>query len=711
MIGLWLVASAALAADLSGEVRARGTGDPIAGADVQLPDGTHVVTDPDGRFSAVLPAGPHVLPVSAPGWQSGDLSVEMPHSGVAQVWLRPAPVTLEIVVEAKAESPHKSRQVLDRERVEKVPGAFDDPFRLAQSLPGVASTPEYSPTSGALVLRGAAPGESRVFLDGVELPYLYHFQQYASVVHSRLLEELAIYPSAFGASWGDAVGGVAAVRTRRPDPVRTHGGVNLNTITGGAWVQAPLKGGRAVSLSGRRSFADLFDSSNDQYTSWPVFWDYMGGAEQRLDSGGRLGITLLGAGDSYGRYVGDTGLLDPVGRDQAPDFRFSRAFHGAIASSELNGATSSHQSTLGLTHDRWGGELTGGMQDRRALQTVARHTSRFLVTDWLSVATGGDGTVNTVQRDVQVDQAWLELAAEVPLMAHGVDIRDQWSRVRGGVWVEPQVKLGPVELQPGLRLQGDSLVQASAVEPRIGAEADLGESVQLHAAGGRHTQAPEVDAVARATDALDLIDSWQAVAGVNWAVAGRWELGVEGWGRTLTGAVVDKAGAPVQTVSGQAGGVELTTRYRLRDLFFAYASVSLARSVRGGAPADYDQPLIVNLVGSWDFAEGWNAGLRYRYASGLPYSPLDGLYSADTDTWAPVPKAPNAARLPDYQKVDVHLERAWAFKQWTLTGYLEAWWVPSGSNAMYVVHSYDYSESAAVAGPPFLPLMGLRADL
>jgi hypothetical protein len=27
------------------------------------------------------------------------------------------------------------------------------------------------------------------------------------------------------------------------------------------------------------------------------------------------------------------------------------------------------------------------------------------------------------------------------------------------------------------------------------------------------------------------------------------------------------------------------------------------------------------------------------------------------------------------------------------------------------VHAYDYSQSATVAGPPILPLMGLRADL
>jgi hypothetical protein len=698
------------AAPVALEVRERGTGDPVSGAVVVAQD-VEVAVDDAGRARVELPPGAHELTVLAPGWTPEVVRVEVPQGAPVRVFLRPEPAAVEIVVEARAPSPHMSRQVLDRERVEKVPGAFDDPFRLAQSLPGVASTPEYSPTSGALVLRGAAPGESRVFLDGVELPYLYHFQQYASVVHSRLLDELAIYPSAPGPAWGDAIGGIAEVRTRRPDPVRTHGGVNLNTITGGAWVQAPVGERTAVSLSARRSFADLFDSSNDQYTVWPVFWDYLAGVEQALAAGGRIGLTLLGAGDSYGRYVGDTGLLDPVSRAEAPDFRFRRAFHGAILTAELHGAASTHTSTLGLTHDAWGGELPGGRQDRRALQPTARHISRFTVTDHWTLSTGGDGTVTAVQREVAAARPWPELGEEVPLLAHGTDLDDSQTRIRGGVWAEPRWTRGIARIQPGLRLQGDALVGALAVEPRMGLAVQATEILRLYAAGGRTTQAPTVDAVLRSERPLGLMDSWQGVVGTDWAVAGRWEIGLEGWVRAVDNAVVDEVGAPVRTVDGEAGGVELTSRYRLRERFFTYGSVAVGRSLRGGAPADYDQPLIVNLVASWDFAPGWNAGLRYRYASGLPYTPLSGSYDGDTDTWDPVAGAANSARLPNYQKLDAHLEKAWAFRTWTLTGYFEAWWVPSGSNAMYVVHSYDYSQSATVAGPPFLPLVGVRADL
>jgi hypothetical protein len=692
-------------------VRARvlvhGSGDPVEGAALRC-GGAEVHTDPAGE--AALPPCDGPVEVRAVGYITQELSVDPGRGGVWRVHLKPEPTIAEVVVEARAESPHPSRQVLDRERVEKVPGAFEDPFRLAQSLPGVASTPEYSPSAGAFVLRGAAPGESRVFFDGVELPYLYHFQQYASVVHSRLLDELAVYPSSTGPAWGDAVGGVAAIRSRRADPLRAHAGVNVNAITGAGYVLTPIGEHLSLSASARRSFADLLDDANDQYTVWPAFWDYLTRVDRRV-SGGSYGLTLIGAGDRYGRYVGDTGLMDPLAQAAAPDLRFERAFHGAMLHADLVRGSARHESVVALVVDRWAADVGAEGQLRQTLAPQLRHQTTARLGDRLTLAGGGDLRAPRVQREVDARRGWPELQAEAPLLAQGAPLDDTLSRVTGGVWAEPRLRLGPALLRGGLRVQADSLVQAAALEPRLSAEVEATPDLRLRAAFGRTTQAPEADSVARAADPLRLIDAWQGLAAVDWAVAGRWELGAEAWARRVDGAVLDLPGAPVAQVDGEAYGVELTTRSRIRERFFAYASLALARSFRADAPGPFDQPVIANAVVSWDPTDAWNLGLRWRLASGLPYTPLSGEYEGNTDTWSPVQGDAYSARLPTYQKLDLHVERAWAFPSWTLTGYLEAWWVPARGNAMYVVHAYDYSQSATVAGPPILPLMGLRADL
>jgi len=728
---MWfLLLSAAISGELSGQVLELGTGDPLPDSLVQVAHPTKVftaITDDRGSFRVTLPDSPGELQLVAShgGHLPGERSIDWPSDTSVRFVLTPAPPPPEIVVEAHRPSDHAVRHVLDRERVEKTPGTFDDPVRLVQALPGVAVTPEYSPTAGVLAVRGAAPAESRVFLDGIEIPYLYHFQNYASVIHSRLLDEVALYPSAFSAEWGDAVGGVAAVTTRRPDPARVHGGVNLNAITTGAYVQAPLEqvDDAAVSLSGRRSIADLIDDSNDQYTVWPVFWDYLG----RLDLGRgdrTLAITAVGAGDGYGRYPGDTATFDPLERADAPDFRFRRAFHGLTAAAQLGDEDQLHRMTVGFTQDQQQGELADEAQLRRERALSLRHRTDLFTLDALRWAFGGDARVAGVYREANPSRSWTELGAEAPLLATGIPVDEKLLRVSGGVWGSPAIHRGPHVVQTGLRVQADSLSGGWSPEPRLSLVSELADVHRLRLAAGRYSQAPSADALSPTTGLpeLGLTTSDQVAAGLDLMLGGRLELTTDIYGRFTRDAVeVDPADADglgaVRVRDARAGGIELVTRTRSRAHYFFSASVVLSRSQRRDGEdtpwvlGDYDQPFAFNLVMSWDFAPDWNGGLRYRFASGLPVTPLSGSYDGDTDSYRPVPLAENSDRLPNYQKVDLHLEHAWTFPTWTLVGYLEAWWVPPGSNAMYYVYSYDYTEAESVAGPPFVPLLGLRAEI
>ena len=144
-----------------------------------------------------------------------------------------------------------------------------------------------------------------------------------------------MYPSAFGSAYGDATGGVVAVTTRQADSRKVHGAAEANLVIAGGLVTTPAGDGGALSMSGRRSFADLLESSNDQYTLWPVFWDYLGRYDRELSPDHRLWLTGLGAGDSYGRSAGDAAVLDPLEQEDNPAFTFGRRFHGVMLGHEL----------------------------------------------------------------------------------------------------------------------------------------------------------------------------------------------------------------------------------------------------------------------------------------------------------------------------------------------------------------------------------------
>src|SRR5205823_6312709 len=80
---------------------------------------------------------------------------------------RPAEVT-DVRVRAAPAAPAMS--TFTRAEIRQLPGAFGDPFRAIEAMPGV--TPIVSGVPFFYV-RGAPPGNVGYFFDGVRVPYLY----------------------------------------------------------------------------------------------------------------------------------------------------------------------------------------------------------------------------------------------------------------------------------------------------------------------------------------------------------------------------------------------------------------------------------------------------------------------------------------------------------------------------------------------------------
>ena len=703
-----ILLAVAAAAELSGQVRERGTGDALPGSLIRV-EGQELTADADGRWAVELPGdGPWTVVILGP--EHEELVVSADPSEPLLVFVRRAPPPPVIVVEAERVEPHHSAQVLDRERITKAPGTHDDPVRLLQSMPGVAQTPEYSPTAGELAVRGSATGESRYYLDGVEVPYLFHFHQYSSVFHARLLDELAFYPSTFGAPYGNATGAVVEARSRQPDPVRLHGGVHWNFVMAGGWVTAPVGENGGVSVSARRSYQDL-KGTNDQYTFWPRFWDYLARYDHDLGQH-HIALTVFGAGDGYGRYIGDTQELNPLEAESAGDFRYDRDFHAAAFRLENSLDGAELRTSVALVQDTWGGSIGPSSQTRLHRYTWLRHDAMVtLGTHALSMGL----EVKPERLNLLTDSTSVlpDVAKEAPLLASGMPTDEQIDRLLAGVYAEGTVRAGSWTVRPGVRGQWDTITGQPGIDPRLSARWE-GDHLRFRAGAGRYSMSPRLDAFSTTLGEPDLglAISDQASVGVDLILAGRWELGIEGWGKSFEDVVVQDVGEPARAVSGSAWGVEFTHRYRLKDHFFSWASVTVGRAVREDAPFDFDQPFAVNVVGSWDFRPLWNVGARYRYATGLPYTPVEGgLYNATTDSYDALRGQTNSARLPSYQKFDVHLERTLELRRWSLVAYCELWWVPEKNNVMYLAYSYDWSETATVAGPGFMPLLGLRAEI
>jgi hypothetical protein len=120
---------------------------------------------------------------------------------------------------------------------------------VVQNLPGVSRAPFGL---GLLVVRGSAPQDTRFYVDGVEIPILFHFGGLTSVVASEALASLDFYPGDFGARFGRALGGTVEAHTK--DARREWHGVAQLDVAGGQIAAERLAAAASPRL--RRSWID-----------------------------------------------------------------------------------------------------------------------------------------------------------------------------------------------------------------------------------------------------------------------------------------------------------------------------------------------------------------------------------------------------------------------------------------------------------------------
>src|SRR5690606_4876040 len=112
------------------------------------------------------PSAPTVTPDGA---APPELPEAEPLEGLGEAEDVEATVTVSV---ARRPPKEVSRTSLRVAEIEKVPGVAGDPLAVVQNLAGVARS---GFGTGQLIVRGAAPEDSRVFVDGMEIPLIYHF--------------------------------------------------------------------------------------------------------------------------------------------------------------------------------------------------------------------------------------------------------------------------------------------------------------------------------------------------------------------------------------------------------------------------------------------------------------------------------------------------------------------------------------------------------
>jgi hypothetical protein len=734
------------------------TEQPLQDVEVRIGD-LAVVTGAEGSFVfEELDAGvvevelfrdPDVGPVLVAETITGDTQLEV----VYRVELRTEEslepgVLMEIVVRPPSQNLAASGTRMSAEAARTVPGSGGDVVRVVESMPGVARA---GAGQGTLVVWGAAPEDTRVYLDGVPLPRLYHESGVRSVVHPQFVDSISLIPGGWGAPWGRGLGGIVLVETTTPQTEGVSGVLGADAYDASGAIAWLGKQGVSAGVAGRvgviRPLARQFASESEEFVPVPQFWDVQARTTVELDPARTLTLAAIASGDDVQRGLDNADPAQVVRENRA--LSFARVY----ADYEAGDGDSTFEFTPWAGVESFDTSAAVGFSTtndaRDTLSAGARLTQRARVGAVLELHHGAD--VEWARTRVERQGSLALPPREGDPRVFGQAPPDQQASdnftattLSLAWWGEARLsnRAETLRLVPGLRL--DPHIQSASrrtpvtpvvpevgiarsdlrLEPRIQAEADLHRTLTLRSAFGQYHQfaaAADLSSVF-GTPSLPVASARHALAGVTWRIGELLSMeatAFHSWSEDL--AVRNASDSPavsealVASGSGRARGVQVLLRRELQNGVFGWVAWTVSRSERRDATSpswrlfDYDQTHVGTAVLGWQPSERWDLSGRARYASGLPRTPVLGAdYDATRDRYEPRFGGVNTIRLPSFVQLDLRAAHTFPLRTGKLMVYLEVLNVTNRANAEEFVFAPDFSERDIIRGLPVLPFMGAQ---
>ncbi|HUJ57409.1 MAG TPA: TonB-dependent receptor [Kofleriaceae bacterium] len=744
---LVLIASAAGAETISGTIVDRASKQPVGGATITVGSELAASAD-DGTFAVTLPPGAYTVSVTADWLAPATRKVTLVRGKdvVLVIEVDPAHAPAGEQIEVHGIAPTAVGEIkVDAHLARSLPGG-GDAAKIVQSLPSVAR-----PAAGStdIVIWGAAPNESRVFVDGVPVPALYHVGGYRSAVGNDLIGDIHLTPAAFGVDRGGAIGGVIDIGMADPASVPAWR-AQADVLDGSALGRAKL-GDATIAAAIRQSWLDqaigVVEDPQKLAPNAPLPRWTDGQVVLRMPLAEKtvLSAWVIGSIDHLDRTLASD---DPA--TQTSEVTDQRMVRGqlTVRRDREDGYDSA---TLWFGRDTTSDDLRVGLVPAN-LATAA----------WVGGARGVQqqrlpgGEVLTFGVDLDSQLADLSRSGSLTVPAREGDIHifgqppgddvasDSWraTTIDAAGHGAIDAHAGPLTATAGLRFD-TWLLTASRLLPRVGATPDIGSQQILYTAdprgtlqwkldddltlrgdAGRYHQAREATDTSAVfgTPGLGVEEAWHVIAGGQWRLS---PLAIEaaGYARWLDDLVArDLAVTPplarslTQEGIGTVFGVQVTARVIGWHGVSGWLSYNLSRSRRKDAPAqdwrffDHDQTNGLIAVAGWEHG-AWTLGTRVRYATGEPRTPVIGaFYDSRSGRFEPIVGVQNSVRLPAFFAADLRAERRFPIASAHGAVYLEIQNLTDRANAEEIIYSADFSQHGYLTSLPLLAIAGVRIE-
>ena len=740
--------SAQFNSTLLGKVVEEASKEPIPGVSVSIV-GTNLgtSTDIEGNFRiGNLEIGVYQLRFSAVGFSTvikTDIMVNASKPTEVLVNLTQTDIELEGVT-VKANffefDPSNTGSVsnLSYEEIRRAPGGFEDVIRALSLLPGVA---QASAGRNDLVVRGGAPSENLYIVDGFVVPNINHFGTQGatggpiSYVNLDFVREATFSTGGFSSLYGDKISSVLNIDLRDGRSDKFGGKATISATQFGLNIEGPIAGKGNYIFSARRSYLDfIFKAAGFNFI--PEYYDALAKITYNFDSKNKLSYLFIGAFDNVNfnnntaknRYNNSRIL----GSDQTSyiagiSFRhlFPKGFFDLVLSRNFTDYNSSQKDTLlnpiFLNDSKEGeNELKGDL--------IYKTSPSEEINVGLSLK----------QIKFRADLILPNFYTSFGEIINIPNLKSEESYTKAGMYVNySNLLFNRVRIGVGIR--GDyfsGINDKLSISPRFSIVYYLNDLANLFFNCGYYYQTPSyIWLIADESNKnLKSIRANQFILGYERKLKEDVRIKLEGYlkiyndypasvnrpylilsntGAGYGGADENFASYGLEQLTsggkGNAYGVEFSLQKKLSEVpLYGLLSVTYNQSNftvidNVKRPGSFDQRWIINLSAGYMFSKNWEGSVKFRFASGNPYTPFNESGMQNVKDY-------NSVRYKSTHSLDFRIDRRWNFEKWNLITYIDIQNVYNNKNSNSVRWNYLEKKADFQSSIGILPSIGINAE-
>jgi hypothetical protein len=733
---------------IKGQVVDETTKEPLIGINVSiLGTQTGAATDLEGYFSIRgLDIGTYSVRVSAVGYTTIIKSDVIVNSvkptelifNLTQSVIEIEGVTVRSEFFEKDPSEIGSIANFSYEEIRRAPGGFEDVVRALSVLPGVA---QASPGRNDLIIRGGAPSENLFVIDGFVVPNINHFGNQGatggpiSFVNLDYVRETSFSTGGFSALYGDKLSSVLNINLRdgRKDNIGGKGTISASQF--GFNLEGPIGQKGNFIFSARRSYLDfIFEAAGFNFI--PEYYDLLTKFTYDIDQKNRISYLFIGAFDkvkfnnktSEDRYENSRIL----GSDQniyvaGVSYRllFNSGFLTLTLGRNFTDFDSSQRDSIlnpiFLNKSREGEnelkadliyKMSGSSELNFGISAKLIKFSADIKLPGFLTSFGEKLSINQLQKEENFTKFNIYTQYSDALfhrLRFSIGLRgDYFSGIDSKFNLSPRAAfsysisdLATLNLSMGVYQQSPSYIWLAAIPANknlltvkvnqfvLGYERNLREDIKMKLEGFYKDYRNYPTSILRPYLVLA-----NAGAGFGGGTDNFSSFGLE---------------PLVSSGYGNVRGVEFSLQKKSSDIPH-YGLFSLTYSEANFTGLDgvertgsYNQKWIMNLTAGYIINKKWEASLKFRLATGNPYTPFNSDGTQSVVNY-------NSARFNSFHSLDIRVDRRWDFDGWTLITYLDVQNIYNNKYSNSIRWDYRKGEPENQSSIGILPAIGISIE-